>query len=53
MSKPRPSQRANTPPAPFGTEPRRPRGPLALLIVLCAGWLIFLAVLAVRQRLHS
>lgn len=38
-----------TPPdVPFGTHPRRSKGPLAVLIVLFAAWFICLVWLALR-----
>ena len=39
-------------PAPYGTETPRPRWVLALWIVLCTGWLIFLLALARRDSLQ-
>ena len=43
--------RQNIPPsnAPYGTQPRRSRGPLVALLVAFVCWFAFLVVLALRE----
>lgn len=53
MSSKRKRKQASDSPAPYGTEEPRPRWVLYLWIVLCAGWLVFLIALALRDSLRS
>ena len=51
MSTKRKPNQAPEPPAPYGTEKPRPRWVLYFWIVLCAGCLVFLIALALRDSL--